>query len=667
MILDMQALEHSFPSNKHQHYSANKLIKEYGESFNAKALVLLEHEEEVKEVLQRQRTDNPIWVAVGPGAMFELEQRQMPFTIPEDYYQLEDLNAIGKESLSRVQEICHIIDRLLGQSVNEVKELELTPTLFCFFILKITMDILAARIYQIKRLLTHIQPQSVTIHSSSSYPPAQFEIDFDNRESLYTRLLSLEGWGVDVNLLPEIIIPEAGTRQRTAIIKNIKSLAIKSDLLYDAAMKMRYFALRNPKWLVNYLTSKKGKPTVCIYGGSREWFSLLEHLARSGIRINFLLGKLSCSVKDIVGEKKQKQLLQELEENTSFRNLFTWQGIDTYPLLKGRIAFLVKDNVNQVISTYQAASKLFKRQNISAVLTSVKSKAIEHTVCLAAQHRNIPVFNWQHGPVGYYGFHTLEFLDLLTTDIYLAYGNGACQYLDKKAKKYQTTLKPVGSVSLDTLRRMQKTTHSSNLLQRLSKVKKDGKKICLYATCNYFQNTWSADTEPPPSDLLLYQTQWALVSELVTYSDLYLIFKLHPNPFYRQPPFVGYFQRNNSLLVVSNEYTFTDLLSYSDLIVLDYPTTVLVQAIAANKPVFVVMKHLHLFTEAWLMLQRRAVCADEPLELIEALKKYLATGIYPADLNDNSFLKAYGTFLDDGHSSERAVNELLKTISRKQD
>ena len=62
------------------------------------------------------------------------------------------------------------------------------------------------------------------------------------------------------------------------------------------------------------------------------------------------------------------------------------------------------------------------------------------------------------------------------------------------------------------------------------------------------------------------------------------------------------------------------------------------------------------------MLARRAVCVDEPQELIERIKGYLGTEIYPADVNDNAFLKAYGNYLDDGRSAERVTEEVIKAI-----
>lgn len=244
-------------------------------------LILVEHEEQAKDVLQRQWTDNIIWVAVGPGAIFELEQMKIPFTISEDCYQPSDLSLIGKESRSRVHQICKTIDALLLQNRSEVRNLGITPTLFCFHPLTIVMDALAIRIFQIKRLISEIHPHIVTAHSSPDYPFGAYNIGFDNRESLYGRLLSLNGWEIDVNLLPEAPMPEDRARRTTGIIdKYVKKSLGKSNMLYDAAMKRRYFGWSALRQLGGNL-DKKRTSAVCIYGSGYEWFNLIKHLARA--------------------------------------------------------------------------------------------------------------------------------------------------------------------------------------------------------------------------------------------------------------------------------------------------------------------------------------------------------------------------------------------------
>jgi hypothetical protein len=77
---------------------------------------------------------------------------------------------------------------------------------------------------------------------------------------------------------------------------------------------------------------------------------------------------------------------------------------------------------------------------------------------------------------------------------------------------------------------------------------------------------------------------------------------------------------------------------------------------------FVLMNIIVYPERAREMLERRAVCADDAGDLMVKLDQYLRKGIYGADVMDNEFLKAYGIYLDDGRSAERAVAEVLKTV-----
>jgi len=65
------------------------------------------------------------------------------------------------------------------------------------------------------------------------------------------------------------------------------------------------------------------------------------------------------------------------------------------------------------------------------------------------------------------------------------------------------------------------------------------------------------------------------------------------------------------------------------------------------------------------MLSKRAVTADNTGDLILALQGFVESGVNPADVSDKSFLKAYGTHLNDGESASRAINILSGILARE--
>jgi hypothetical protein len=67
------------------------------------------------------------------------------------------------------------------------------------------------------------------------------------------------------------------------------------------------------------------------------------------------------------------------------------------------------------------------------------------------------------------------------------------------------------------------------------------------------------------------------------------------------------------------------------------------------------------------MLEKRAVCSESVEEMVEKLDEYLVSGRYDADVNDDTFLRSYCTYLDDGRSSERAASEILRILERTGD
>lgn len=142
-----------------------------------------------------------------------------------------------------------------------------------------------------------------------------------------------------------------------------------------------------------------------------------------------------------------------------------------------------------------------------------------------------------------------------------------------------------------------------------------------------------------------------------------LTLKLYPNAdvLDEDPPWVASLKVIERINIIRNPQ-FTQLLHNHDTILIDSPTTTLLQGIATKLPVFVLTSvispprsHLHL-------LMKRAVCADGAEALMNRLELYLQTGDYSADCDDREYIKLYGTHLDDGKSSQRALVILKKIL-----
>ncbi|MFH2011566.1 MAG: hypothetical protein ABIJ37_02490 [Pseudomonadota bacterium] len=189
----------------------------------------------------------------------------------------------------------------------------------------------------------------------------------------------------------------------------------------------------------------------------------------------------------------------------------------------------------------------------------------------------------------------------------------------------------------------------------------------LYVITNYYRNGWYCGFNPPFSDRIYYKEQMIIVERMKKISrenkKISLTLKLHPGAdvLDEDPPWVASLKGIERINIIRNPI-FTQLLHSHDVVLIDSPTTTLLQAIATRLPVFVLTSvispprvHLHL-------LMKRAVCADHAEALMNRLEVYLQTGEYPADCDNREYIKLYGTHIDDGKSSQRALAVLKRTL-----
>ena len=182
-------------------------------------------------------------------------------------------------------------------------------------------------------------------------------------------------------------------------------------------------------------------------------------------------------------------------------------------------------------------------------------------------------------------------------------------------------------------------------------LKNQSKEYILYASGKYLLNA-APFIHTIGLDARLYEAQLKITGFLETLVS-HSIWKLSNTPFFNSVPV-----EVNRVQKISNEKSFMQLLAHSSIVILDSPATTCIETCATEKPLFVLLNRIKWFEEAEVLLQKRAIVAYSPEELIKEVDYYLKTGNYKADLKNREFVKAYGTFLDDQCSAERAVNQI---------
>ena len=241
-----------------------------------------------------------------------------------------------------------------------------------------------------------------------------------------------------------------------------------------------------------------------------------------------------------------------------------------------------------------------------------------------------------------------EHIEFSDTDLHLCFGEGVRQLFGETARgKYGCSVIPVGWYELERISRKEED------IPREYDV--------LYATTNYYQNNLYVSGPTLFSDTDLWRTQQTILGALGR-MKVRTAFKLHSGNY--EEGHIRDFIREKGLgfiSVIKSERSFQDLVDHSGLVVIDFPSTTLLQAVATKKPVFVLTRHLPLTADVKNLLRKRAYCCDDLDKLLSLLERFIHEGpsIGGPDTLNQEFLERYGVYIDDGKVLERVLNILL--------
>lgn len=635
---------------------------------NGKALIFLETKAQVRDCLHwidNSMECEAVIVALSPFAMYELDKHEIQYKIPEEYYKSHDLYALGVANFNKIEDLCEIIDGIIMESCPSAKKRGITPALFSFYHLKVMYDAMIIRIFQISSILKIEKPDIVYIYNTEKYPFGSSEtapfIRFDNSESIYSQLMALDGWKVQVKIMRSEVMcdnksPKMITNFNLAKFKTFILLILSHHpKLFDLVILIKKKGFSNLfTWFwYNRKLSKKHE-TIALLGGGYNWDECIIQLKAKQISPIY---RIRYDFHELITHVNKNENLDvawvKLLNNQDFSKFFTFSGITFFPVIESRLQFLVEQITINCIRIAQDTEKIIVDMDIKAFISSVISNCFEHSVAKVAHNNGIPVITWQHGAYGAMYHPIIDYLDLISSDFHFVFGEGVAEQYALSAKKFKTELISIGS---STLGEMMECSKEDSII--------DTKKTILYITSGGYHNNLYISCYPPFSDNLLWQTQKAIIDIFEKYNEYSVIIKLHPGTIFKDIDLGAYAdtKKLDEIKVIKNEKTVVDLLPLADIIIIDLPSTTLLQAITTNKPVFVYMGHLFFDAKAYQLLDKRAIINNKLEDFISDLNDYLCGGNYSKDVLNTEFLEMFGIASEKESSTNRATQMLRKII-----
>ena len=581
-------------------------------------------------------------IATSPAVAWELGKQQVGFRGIEEFCDREAMVALGMDNFRTVQEICDLIDADLGEHIPSLEEFNIRPAGDNFLFFKILYDGLSIRSSILQGLAGRENPDLLLTfrwNTEGQIPSGSPHVPFPRDEHLYGTVLSCPGWSSPVT--PVVLrYPVPRETGRTGIFEGIGDSLEKHSNLYNLAYTRKRYGTRRSLRLLPDMAKNwfNGGERLLITGYAYNWHYLIPELYAHGFQVTHLHippAEMASSGKEVTFDRALVASRCRLN------------GIDLSGVFFGRAIPALSRAVHESRTLASPISRRLDALNPVAVLCGARARSLDHLPARIARDRGIPVLSWQHGSQGVNHAPIMLYTDVMGSDYHLCFGEGVRDEFAADAMSiFLCDVRSVGSYELQEL--------------VMAVPEKDPEFSVLYATTSYYGNYLYVSAPSLFRDLEFWETQRAIL-DLLGRSGKKAAFKLHPSTpreenLYEFLDTQGY----RNITPFKTERTFLDLLRCSEMVVLDFPSTALLQSIAAGKPVFVLTKHLKLTNRALSLLAKRAWCADDLPRFLAMLQGYLdgtPRGPVP-DIRNIEFLERYGVHRLDGNVAGRAMEVL---------
>jgi len=618
-------------------------------------LFLSEYDYHVEDFLKRGASENDTWVALGPSSMHKLEMKGIKYLIPEQFCGLEDIEKACVNQFEKVSEVCKKLDLSMLDLHPFLLKWDIKPFFYNLWMLGHVVDAVLSRYLWLKSILSNFPDHTVYIHKGPTSPWETDQFFFGHRETIWGNLLALAGWKNEIILLPE----DSFSRDQSYSDISFTRSWLKNYVEYhfsvirnNSMIKTIVFSFMNRIWknIIRTLCEKYRMDNTYIVSSLYDWQPMLDLFMEDGKSIFFL-----SDMKDILKKRKSVRDIQDNIIWEEFVGSFPSDEIDYVSLIKDRVLWIVNEAPLLAEKIINELERNFGSNGYTVVLSALIPYYSELVMRKYFLQKGNTVLVYQHGSV-WFDRRISQRIDIggmTNASMLLTYGEAVTDAFLKSDINRQCLVKSVGSTRLDKLKNVNgKVSSSEHVKYRI-----------LYVITSYYYSRWYCGFSPPFSDRFYYREQMILIKNLIkmveSIGNISLTIKLHPN-FEEDPPWINDFKRSDNVRLI-RDTSFVELMSDHNIIVIDSPTTTLLQAISTRLPVYALTSIVKPSQNDLHILKKRAVCCDSAESMIEVLKKHIEDGSYRANVDDNEYEKLYCTYLDDG-KSERRVYSLVKDL-----
>ena len=598
-------------------------------------------------------------VALTPEACHLLDTAGIPYRTPEEFYDVADLWKIEAETIERLYRWCDRVDALLNEQLPEIGLLGLRPARYNIYMWYLLINTLASRQHALERTLATLAPEQI-------YIPGLVH-------DRITRDLYFLYESIDVHLLQALSATRVIGCQ--AVSRRGSPRVGRQDALRNLVRWAYRLSLR---WLRPLPAMPKGRQVRSAPGTPVLWvlwpgYDAVPVVSEAKRRGTFRI--MEWVPADMLrhgrpARRNTASIWQRVRSDRGLCEPLRQDGIDWMPILEPRLQYFFDRCVPETIQLAQATTDFVTSTGPVVILKANEMDYRDLCVTDVALRHGVPVVMYQHGgAVGYCGRHPLMPLAHWGTGkeegyFFLTYGNGVSAYCEQARAGYPAlAAQPiaVGSTALEETAR----NHPSrgNACRRLGV--NPNHAVVVYAPTGYYGHV--------QYPMLYRDTEYFNLQRRVV--ELFAKVGRHQYVVKRFPwglvglkdplPDVVRSLDTPAIRVVE-AVPFSEAMWAADLLVVDFPSTTLLQALVSRKPIMVLAdsRHMQLSSEARALLERRVTISESADEFLAALETALLAGEF-RDLPepDESFLRSYGTHLGDGRSAVR-VHDFLLELAR---